>query len=238
MTQLVVLAKACHCAVFHGWDAMSKDSGTWLLFTDGGSRGNPGLAAYAFVLVDPAGGVYQEAECLGRMTNNQAEYYALLNGLEAALDLGVHHLHVRSDSELMVKQMQGFYQVKNQDLREIYERTKALEVRFPGRVRFEHVRREANKRSDELCNMAMDGNPSPKKRGAALRESFISVDPESLAKAASGSASPKESKKPKGFAPGLLATLEEALKKASSGQPLTASELATQIQPWLKRVTD
>ena len=217
---------------------MSKESGTWLLFTDGGSRGNPGLAAYAFVLVDPAGGVYQEAECLGRMTNNQAEYYALLNGLEAALDLGVHHLHVRSDSELMVKQMQGHYQVKNADLREIFQKAKSLEARFPGRVHFEHVRREANKRSDELCNMAMDGNPSPKKRGSELRDSFIAVDPTSLAKAASNPSAARESKKAAGLPPGLLATLEDALKKAAAGEPVMAAELARQLQPWLKRVSD
>jgi ribonuclease HI len=218
---------------------MSDDAAVWMLFTDGGSRGNPGLAAYAFVLVDPSGGIYQEAECLGRMTNNQAEYYALLNGLDAALDLGVANLHVRSDSELMVKQMQGLYQVKNPDLREIFQKTKALQGRFAGKVRFEHVRREANKRSDELCNMAMDGNPSPKRRGQALRESFVSVDPGALAKAGANSfpttlENVKTQKPAPDFSAGLLAALDEALKKAATGQQITAREVASQIQPWLR----
>ena len=219
---------------------MVSDPAFWMLYTDGGSRGNPGLAAYAFVLIDPAGGIYQEAECIGHLTNNQAEYYALLNGLEAALDLGVASLHVRSDSELMVKQMQGVYQVKNADLREIYQKAKAFQGQFSGKVKFEHVRRELNKRSDELCNMAMDGNPSPKIRGPQLRDAFIQVNPDSLAKASAKSAKPKTKNPPTAeplncneFPSDLLLVLDEALRRAATGQEINSRTLASQLAPWL-----
>ena len=128
------------------------------IHTDGASRGNPGDAAYAFVLVRPDDEVIEEAECLGQMTNNQAEYTALIRALEHALELGAHHrLIIHSDSELMVKQMNGEYRVKNEDLRDLYEEACALRKRFAGPVTIRHVRREQNKRADELCNQALDG---------------------------------------------------------------------------------
>jgi ribonuclease HI len=84
------------------------------LFTDGGARGNPGPAAYAYVLEDESGDVVAaHGEAMGVATNNVAEYSALVAGLEKAVELGVGELEVVSDSELMVKQMRGEYRVKN-----------------------------------------------------------------------------------------------------------------------------
>ena len=90
------------------------------LFTDGGARGNPGPAAYGFVLEDDGGTVLAaHGEAIGVATNNVAEYSALLAGLERAAELGVDELEVVSDSELMVKQMTGVYRVKNEALRDL-----------------------------------------------------------------------------------------------------------------------
>ena len=129
------------------------------IHTDGASRGNPGAAAYAYTIEgDALPEVIEEADCLGRLTNNQAEYAALVRALEHALELGAaHRLLVFSDSELMVKQMKGDYRVKNEELRPLYEQAAALARRFKGGVVFRHVRRGENSRADTLCNEALDG---------------------------------------------------------------------------------
>jgi ribonuclease HI len=128
------------------------------IHTDGASRGNPGAAAFAYVLERPGAPPVEEAGCLGRMTNNQAEYTALVRALEHALRLGSHlRVVVHSDSELMVKQLRGEYRVKDPGLRPLYEEACALRDRFEHRPKFVHVRREQNRRADELCNLALDG---------------------------------------------------------------------------------
>jgi ribonuclease HI len=128
------------------------------IYTDGASRGNPGEAAFAYVISRDGKPVIEKAECLGQMTNNQAEYTALVRALEHALELGPRHrVIVHSDSELMVKQMSGEYRVKNEELRGLYEQASALRQRFDGLVTIRHVRREQNKRADQLCNEALDG---------------------------------------------------------------------------------
>ena len=128
------------------------------IYTDGASRGNPGAAAFAYVIRREGQPPLEEAECLGDTTNNQAEYTALVRALERALQLGPHHrLLIHSDSELMVKQMNGEYRVKNADLRDLYEQACALRQQFEGAVTIRHVRRALNKRADELCNQALDG---------------------------------------------------------------------------------
>ena len=128
------------------------------IHTDGASRGNPGEAAFAYVISRDGQPPIEEADCLGQMTNNQAEYTALVRALQHALELEPHHrLIVHSDSELMVKQMNGEYRVKNEDLRDLYEEACALRKRFAGPVTIRHVRREQNKRADQLCNEALDG---------------------------------------------------------------------------------
>src|SRR4051794_187008 len=107
------------------------------IHTDGASRGNPGAAAFAFVIERDGAEAIEEAGCLGDLTNNQAEYIALVRALKHALELGPRHgLLVLSDSELMVKQMLGEYRVKNADLLPLYEDARKLVERFEGPVTF------------------------------------------------------------------------------------------------------
>lgn len=128
------------------------------IHTDGASRGNPGEAACAYVISRAGHPVIEVAERLGLMTNNQAEYTALVRALEHALELGAEHsLRIHSDSELMVKQMRGEYRVKNEDLRDLYDEARGLVREFRGTVTFQHVRREQNSRADALCNEVLDG---------------------------------------------------------------------------------
>ena len=121
---------------------------------DGGSRGNPGPAGYG-VRIERDGEVIELKEALPLATNNVAEYNGLLAALRWAAANGVGTLHIRSDSELLVKQMKGQYRVKNSGLQPLYEEAVALTRRI-GRVTFEHVRREFNKDADRLANEAMD----------------------------------------------------------------------------------
>jgi ribonuclease HI len=136
------------------------------IHTDGASRGNPGPAAFAYVIRRDDKPVIEEAGCLGRMTNNQAEYTALVRALERALKLSADRpVLVRSDSELLVKQMNGEYRVKDETLRDLYEEARALVRRFDAPVTIRHVRRDQNSRADELCNQALDGVGAPTPRG-------------------------------------------------------------------------
>ncbi len=132
-----------------------------IIHIDGASRGNPGDAAYAVVITLPGGQIVEESGVLGKETNNVAEYTALIKALEKAKGMGLRKLKIHSDSELMVKQMSGEYRVKNEDLKPLYEEAKDLVRGFPS-VALTHVRREQNKRADELCNIALDGQ-KPKK---------------------------------------------------------------------------
>ena len=126
------------------------------LWTDGGARGNPGPAAFAYVLEAEDGTVIDaRGEAIGVATNNVAEYSALVAGLRRAEDAGVTELEVRSDSELMVKQMRGEYRVKNEALRELSLEAAHL-ARRVGRVRYRAVRREHNQLADRLVNEALD----------------------------------------------------------------------------------
>jgi ribonuclease HI len=126
------------------------------LFTDGGARGNPGPAAYGFVLESEDGTVLAaEGEAIGTATNNVAEYSGLIAGLEKALELHVPEVEVVSDSELMVKQMRGEYRVKNEALRELYDEATALARRL-GNVEYRHVKRAHNELADKLVNDALD----------------------------------------------------------------------------------
>jgi ribonuclease H / adenosylcobalamin/alpha-ribazole phosphatase len=126
------------------------------LSTDGGSRGNPGPAAYGYVLETDDGTVLDaRGETIGVATNNVAEYRGLLAGLESALERGVDELEVVSDSELLVKQMRGEYKVKNETLRELVAQARALAGRL-GAVSYTAVRREHNDLADALVNEALD----------------------------------------------------------------------------------
>jgi ribonuclease HI len=126
------------------------------LSTDGGARGNPGPAAYGYVLEAEDGTVLAaEGEAIGTATNNIAEYSGLVAGLQRALELHVPEVEVVSDSELMVKQMRGEYRVKNEALRELYEEAAALARRLET-VEYRHVKRAHNELADRLVNDALD----------------------------------------------------------------------------------
>ena len=126
------------------------------LSTDGGARGNPGPAAYGYVLEADDGTVLAtHGEKIGIATNNVAEYSALIAGLKKALELGVEAVEVVSDSELMVKQMTGEYRVKNEALRELSLEAGRLAGRI-GNVDYTAVRREHNTLADTLVNEALD----------------------------------------------------------------------------------
>ena len=126
------------------------------LFTDGGSRGNPGPAASAYVLEADDGHVLAaHGETIGVATNNVAEYRALVAGLAKALELGVDDLEVISDSELVVKQMNGEYRVKNPAMVDLSLEATRI-ARQIGRVRYKAVRRIENELADSLVNEALD----------------------------------------------------------------------------------
>ncbi len=157
------------------------ESSVLTIHTDGASRGNPGDAAFAYVIEQDGQPPIEEADCLGKMTNNQAEYTALVRSLEHALELGAHHrLMIHSDSELMVKQMNGEYRVKNEELRDLYEQACVLRRRFDGPVTIRHVRCAQNKRADQLCNEALDGKRCSTPRAVPVLEKVNSTPGPSL----------------------------------------------------------
>jgi ribonuclease HI len=125
-------------------------------YIDGGARGNPGPAGYGVSIQDPDGTILDELHgSLGIATNNVAEYNGLLAALRWAVEHGHREVHVRADSELLVKQMRGEYKVKNEGLKPLFLQACAL-VRRIGNVSFERVRRELNKDADRLSNLGMD----------------------------------------------------------------------------------
>jgi ribonuclease HI len=126
---------------------------------DGGSRGNPGPAGYGVHIEQADGTIVELKEFIGTQTNNFAEYSGLVAALRWAADHQTSPLLIRSDSELLIKQMRGEYRVKNPGLQPLYEEARAL-MRRIGRVTFEHVRREFNKDADRLANEAMDEGAS------------------------------------------------------------------------------
>jgi ribonuclease HI len=129
----------------------------YTLRTDGGARGNPGPGGAGFVLEDESGAVVRRGgRYLGSVTNNVAEYAALIWGLETALDHGVQRLRVCADSELVVRQMNGIYRVKNEGLKPLFASAQKL-VKCFASAEVTHVRREQNAAADELANLAMDG---------------------------------------------------------------------------------
>ncbi|MPZ48375.1 MAG: reverse transcriptase-like protein [Dehalococcoidia bacterium] len=132
---------------------------TWVVYSDGASRGNPGPASIGGVVIDLDGRVVHEvSETLGVTTNNVAEYKALVAVLEAALALGARRVEVRMDSELIVRQAIGRYRVKNPALIPLHNRVLALRTQFD-EVVFRHVPRAQNKHADALANQALDRAP-------------------------------------------------------------------------------
>ena len=130
------------------------------IYTDGGARGNPGPAAFAFVIYDPTGKVIHEAkQYFGISTNNQAEYRALVAALTYALQVGLDYASVincYSDSQLMVRQVNGIYRVKNEELKPLVNEIKTLVTKLPVPIKFFDIRRDQNKYADKLVNQALD----------------------------------------------------------------------------------
>jgi ribonuclease HI len=132
-----------------------------LINTDGASRGNPGLASYGFVIIDKETGeaIHKAGKTLGINTNNVAEYSGVLGALEYVSNnlagKAPHQIEVVADSQLIIRQLAGFYKIKNERLKEIFNQIKALEIEL-GMVRYRHVLREFNKEADRLANLALD----------------------------------------------------------------------------------
>lgn len=128
-----------------------------VIYTDGASRGNPGPAAIGVVVQDESGStVATISQCLGATTNNQAEYRAIIAGLEKALALGATHAELRSDSELVVHQLSGKYRVKNEALKPLFQKVEVLRARLSG-LSVSYIPREKNRQADDLANQALDG---------------------------------------------------------------------------------
>jgi len=128
---------------------------TAVLSVDGAARGNPGHAGAGMVLQTVDGSTHHFGQYLGEATNNVAEYRALLIGMQKAAELGIRDLLVRSDSELIVKQIKGLYKVKSPHLQDLYF-TVIKTIRSFDKVTFTHVPREENKEADRMANLAID----------------------------------------------------------------------------------
>lgn len=127
-----------------------------VIYTDGAARGNPGPGAIGVVIKDEAGAIAAKiSQRLGVTTNNQAEYQAIIAGLEKAVGLGVKSADVKSDSELVVNQINGRYKIKNTGLRPLYQKV----VQLTGQLEsfsISYIPREQNKAADDLANQALD----------------------------------------------------------------------------------
>jgi ribonuclease HI len=158
---------------------------------DGGSRGNPGPAAYGVIIRDGSGEVVAKLKkYIGRMTNNVAEYYGLIAALDYAESHSVKSIRVESDSELLVKQMRGQYKVKSEDLRPLFERALKMSKAFDS-FRIEHVYREQNREADALANEALDETEAKAPGGVAAKKTAA---PAAKSEPASSKAEPSSSK--------------------------------------------
>ncbi|MBU1119064.1 ribonuclease HI family protein [Patescibacteria group bacterium] len=137
---------------------------TYSMYTDGGSRGNPGPAAAGAVLYGKKGEVLGEvSKALGKMTNNQAEYMALILGLKKAKKLNIKSITSFLDSELIVKQLNGEYKVKNEGMKVLFEEVTDLTQEFKS-ISFKHIPRTKNKYADALVNKALDKKDRKRKK--------------------------------------------------------------------------
>jgi ribonuclease HI len=162
---------------------------------DGGSRGNPGPAAYGVVIRDPKGEIVARLKkYIGRMTNNVAEYYGLIAALDYVESQGIRALRIESDSELLVKQMKGLYKVRSEELAPLYERAKKMTAALDS-FRIDHVYREHNREADALANQAMDEVEGPDAKPRGERGAVKSAAPAaSAASSHSPSSAPSASK--------------------------------------------
>jgi ribonuclease HI len=185
---------------------------------DGGSRGNPGPAAYGVYIRDPRGEpVARLKKYIGRMTNNVAEYYGLIAALDYVEAQGIRALRIESDSELLVKQMKGLYKVRSAELAPLYERARKMASALDS-FRIDHVYREQNREADALANQAMDevegpdAKPRSERGGAksAAATSSTSPAPAAAPKAQASPALPSDVRKIRArFRSGVLYLLED-----------------------------
>lgn len=140
------------------------------LYTDGGSRGNPGEAAIGYILYDEQGSLlYEYGAPIGVQTNNHAEYKAMIEGLRRCLTMGCVRVVLSMDSELVVKQIKGEYKVRNQELKRLYEEATGLISKLEY-FEIRHVRRENNKEADRLVNLALDSEAVHQKNDLSVHE--------------------------------------------------------------------
>ncbi len=177
---------------------------------DGGSRGNPGPAAYGVVIRDGRGEIVAKLKkYIGRMTNNVAEYYGLIAAMDYAQSHGIRALRIESDSELLVKQMRGQYKVKSEDLRPLFERAQKMSKAFDS-FRIEHVYREQNREADALANEALDETEGKASGSAAKKTASATAEPEpARSKAEAASSKPEPRKIQARFRGGVLYLLED-----------------------------
>ena len=135
------------------------------MYTDGGSRGNPGPAAFGYVIKDADGNVLKrQGETIGTATNNEAEYQAIIAALKKAKQmLGKEklkrtHIEIRMDSQLAVEQLSGRYKIENEKLQPLFMEIWNLRVELGGNISFMHIPREKNKAADRLVNEALDAD--------------------------------------------------------------------------------
>lgn len=125
-----------------------------ILYTDGASKGNPGSGAYGYVIEENNKILETGCAPLGRVTNNVAEYIAVIKGLEKCVELKANEVELRSDSELVIKQLKGEYKVRSQNLLSLFEYVEKLCAKF-SHVSFIHINREKNELADRLANKAI-----------------------------------------------------------------------------------
>jgi ribonuclease HI len=171
---------------------------------DGGSRGNPGPAAYGVIIRDGRGETAAKLKkYIGRMSNNVAEYYGLIAAMDYAEAHGIRALRVESDSELLVKQMRGLYKVKSEDLRPLFERAQKMSKAFDS-FRIEHVYREQNREADALANEALDETEGKAPGAAAAKKTEAATS-----KSEPASSKPEPRKIQARFRGGVLYLLED-----------------------------
>lgn len=159
--------------------------GKWLksvvMYTDGASRGNPGPASIGVLFVNAKGEeIATISEAIGDQTNNFAEYFAVIEGLKKAIKNKVTQIHLKSDSEFLIKQLKGEYKVKSETILPLYEEAKSLLKKFK-EIKLEHVRREKNKEADRLANKALDSGKEPMEFkvatfGGGLEQASLDLD--------------------------------------------------------------
>jgi ribonuclease HI len=190
--------------LFRDAPAEPKPAAAYRANIDGGSRGNPGPAAYGVVIRDGGGEIVAKLKkYIGRMTNNVAEYYGLIAAMDYAEAHGIRALRIESDSELLVKQMRGLYKVKSADLQPLFERAQKMSKAFDS-FRIEHVYREQNREADALANEALDETEGKASDAVPAKKTEAATS-----KAESASSRPEPRKIQARFRGGVLYLLED-----------------------------